>query len=435
MAPPEIYKIKKGSLAEKHDLRAGDAILSMNGKPLRDILDFEMAAAESEVTLMVLRSCCILKIVIENPSYESLGIVFDTSLFDGIKTCANKCVFCFIDQLPPGMRRDVYVKDDDYRLSFLYGNFVTLTNMGSDDVERIIGDRISPLYVSLHATDPVLRTHMLGRKKGDDSLGHLKRMTEAGIEVHIQIVLCPGLNDGEVLAKTVDDLAYGYNSIESVGIVPVGLTGHRDGLYELSAFSKKDAKALIEEVSVWQRKFELEKGRAWVYLADEFYISAGDDLPPLEHYDDLPQIENGIGLSRLFIDEAHVAMEGLDHTLPVQKLAVVTGTLFTPVLRRVIEELERTHKLNMEVIAVDNLFFGGYVNVTGLLTGSDIVAAVGAWLKEHERPDLLYLPDVLLNADGLMLDDSTPEKVAEKLGLNVKVIESSGAGFINSLAE
>jgi putative radical SAM enzyme (TIGR03279 family) len=276
---------------------------------------------------------------------------------------------------------------------------------------------------------------MLGRKKGDDSLGHLKRMTEAGIEVHIQIVLCPGLNDGEVLAKTVDDLAYGYNSIESVGIVPVGLTGHRDGLYELSAFSKKDAKALIEEVSVRQRKFELEKGRAWVYLADEFYISAGDDLPPLEHYDDLPQIENGIGLSRLFIDEAHVAMEGLDHTLPVQKLAVVTGTLFTPVLRRVIEELERTHKLNMEVIAVDNLFFGGYVNVTGLLTGSDIVAAVGAWLKEHERLDLLYLPDVLLNADGLMLDDSTPETVAEKLGLNVKVIESSGAGFISSLAE
>jgi putative radical SAM enzyme (TIGR03279 family) len=276
---------------------------------------------------------------------------------------------------------------------------------------------------------------MLGRKKGDDSLGHLKRMTEAGIEVHIQIVLCPGLNDGEVLAKTIDDLAYGYNNIESVGIVPVGLTGHREGLYELSVFSKQDAKALIEEVSAWQRKFEAEQGRAWVYLADEFYISAGEDLPPLEHYDDLPQIENGIGLSRLFIDEARAAMEGLEQQLPAQRLAVVTGTLFAPVLRRVIEELERTHRLNIDVIAVDNLFFGGYVNVTGLLAGSDIVAAVGAWLAEHEHPDLLYLPDVLLNADGLMLDDSKPETVAEKLGLSVKIFESSGTGFISSLAE
>lgn len=434
MAPPEIYKIKKGSLAEKNDLRPGDAILSMNGKPLRDILDFELAASEREVTLMVLRSCCILKIVIENPSYESLGIVFDTSLFDGIKTCANKCVFCFIDQLPLGMRRDVYVKDDDYRLSFLYGNFVTLTNMGSEDVERIIGDRISPLYVSLHATDPLLRTHMLGRKKGDDSLGHLKRLTEAGIEVHIQIVLCPGLNDGEVLAKTIDDLANGYDNIESVGIVPVGLTGHREGLHELSAFSGQQAKALIDEVAVWQRKFEDEKGQAWVYLADEFYISAGEELPPLGHYDDFPQIENGIGLSRLFIDEARSAMEGLDQALPVRRLAVVTGTLFAPVLRRVIEELARTHKLNIDVIAVDNLFFGGYVNVTGLLAGSDIIAGVGAWLNEHERPDHLYLPDVLLNADGLMLDDSTPDMVAEKLGVSVKVVESSGAGFVDSLA-
>ncbi|HZD61046.1 MAG TPA: DUF512 domain-containing protein, partial [Anaerolineae bacterium] len=255
MRPVEILEVREKSIAHRYGLKSGDRIISMNGKPLRDIIDYQVSAVEELVLLEVVQDGEAKTIAIENPSFGSLGIIFATSLFDGIKTCANKCVFCFVDQLPAGMRREVYIKDDDYRLSFLYGNFVTLTNARDEDIDRIIEDRLSPLYVSMHATNPELRSLLLGRKKRDKSFEHIKRLSDAGIELHVQMVMCPGLNDKDELDRSLDELSSGYSGISSVGIVPVGLTRYRDKAYPLRAFEKQEIIYLVEQVKKWQANF------------------------------------------------------------------------------------------------------------------------------------------------------------------------------------
>jgi len=429
----EIFEVIKGSIAYKHGFKAGDKIVSINGRPMRDILDYEMGTVDEKIAIELLRDGKSETITVENDSFGNLGIKFSTSLFDGIKTCANKCVFCFIDQLPEKMRREVYVKDDDYRLSFIYGNFVTLTNVREEDIQRVIDDRISPLYVSVHTTDPGLRALMLGRKRADRSLEYMKRLTEAGIEIHVQIVACPGLNDGDALEKTIEDLAGEYDSVSSVGIVPVGLTGHRDGLYALRSFEKQEIIYLIEQAKRWQSKYKEEKGSTWVYIADEFYIAAGLELPPVEHYEEFPQIENGIGLSSLFIDEVKENAGKLKTASGSKKLAVVTGSLFSSIMSGIVREINNNFGLEIDVIEVSNLYFGGKVNVTGLITGFDIAGSVGKWLRDNEKPDKLLVPDVILNGDGLMLDDYSPAALADNIGIAIEVARSSGSGFIDGI--
>jgi putative radical SAM enzyme (TIGR03279 family) len=438
----EILEVIQGSLAETHGLKPGDHIVSINGRTLRDILDYQFCVADNHLVLELVHESERRFVRIENPGFESLGLRFATSLFDGIKTCANKCVFCFIDQLPPGMRDAVYVKDDDFRLSFLYGNFVTLTNMRDDDIDRIIDDRLSPLYVSIHATNPELRARMLGRKKTDTTLERLKRLSDADIELHIQMVMCPGLNDKRELDGSIEYLANGYDGITSVGLVPVGLTGYRQGLYPLRSFEKQEIIELVEQAGVWQDKFESEKGSAWLYIADEFYITGGFELPPSQHYGDYPQIENGIGLSRLFVDEAADMLDSIpedehssDNTTPESRIASVTGELFAPILSEIAQTLAHKTGVVIDVIPVRNSYFGGKVNVTGLLTGSDIVTGVEAWLENHTRPDIVLVPDIVLNADGLLLDGYTPEKVEKEIGAAVHITECSGSGFVDKVME
>ncbi|MCL6472096.1 MAG: DUF512 domain-containing protein [Firmicutes bacterium] len=435
MSQAEIIEVKRNSIAEKAGLKAGDKVISINGAALRDILDYEINAASEKIRLEYLRDGRKCAAEIENPNYEGLGIRFGSSLFDGIKTCANRCVFCFIDQLPPNMRDTVYVKDDDYRLSFLYGNFITLTNLKDSDIDRIIADRISPIYVSVHTTNPELRSRMLGRKKADRSLEYLKAVSEAGIEMHVQMVICPGLNNGTELEKSINDLSQSYSNIASVGVVPVGLTRYRDRLFPLRSFTKKEIIELISQADKWHDRFLQEKGVAWVYIADEFYILGGRDLPPAEHYAGFPQIENGIGLSRLFIDEASKAFKKSRSVTNGPKVALLTAMLFENILARISKEASAATGLMLDIVAVKNLFFGGGVNVTGLLTGSDIIEGVGAWIKKHGKPDILVIPDVILNADGLTLDDYTPGAIGHRLGIEIKVAQSSGSGFAEAIME
>ncbi|PIZ38185.1 DUF512 domain-containing protein [Candidatus Aquicultor secundus] len=467
MIAAEVSEVKPDGLAHKNGIRAGDKIISINGKKLRDILDYELATADEVLNVELERDGEHRHIKIDNPHLLGLGIYFSTSLFDGIKTCANKCVFCFIDQLPPGMREAVYVKDDDYRLSFLYGNFVTLTNMNNEDIDRIIEDRISPLYISLHATNPQLRLMMLGRKKKDKTLVYLQRLSDAGIEIHIQMVMCPGLNDKDELERSIKELSSDYPNVGSVGLVPVGLTGYRDGLYPLRSFEKQEIMELIEQVERWQEKLERQKGEPWVYIADEFYIAAGRKLPTIAHYGEFPQIENGIGLSSLFIDEAEHGIEQLKavasknkheqrttkavkqaqtaqgqktgqvgHTgKALPRIALVTGELFAGILEGIAHDIHQITGIAIDVIPVENKYFGGKVNVTGLLTGTDIVSSARRMFLEHGVPDILVVPDVVLNADGLMLDGYSPERAAYELGVEVRVFGSSGEGFIEGFME
>jgi len=436
MVQAEIIEVIKGSLAHRYGLVAGDRLLSINGRKLRDILDYEISVADTKLEVEFTRNGVVEKIMLDNPNMESLGVRFDTSLFDGIKTCANKCVFCFIDQLPPGMRDAVYVKDDDYRLSFLYGNFVTLTNIGDSDIERIINDRISPLYVSLHTTNNQLRAQMLGRKKQDNTLENLKRLSDAGIEIHIQMVMCPGLNDANELDRSIEELASDFNSVESIGLVPVGLTSYRSGLYSLKPFDKQGIASMVKQVERWQQKFENQKGYAWVYIADEFYIAGGYRIPDAGHYAGFPQIENGIGLSRLFIDEVSDRARDLKGRGADNKsIAVITGELFAPILKDLVEDIRKASGLDIEVIATRNKYFGGEVNVTGLLTGSDIIDSASDWFLTNEKPYVLAIPDVVLNSDGLMLDGYSPQDASKKLGLRVEVFNSSGSGLIEGLVK
>jgi len=430
----EITEVRKGSLAQKYGIGPGDKLLSINGRRLRDILDYEISAADSKLEIELVRNGSFEKVTVDNPNLESLGVRFATSLFDGIRTCANKCVFCFIDQLAPGMRDAVYVKDDDYRLSFLYGNFVTLTNIGDSDIERIISDRISPLYVSLHTTNTKLRAKMLGRKKQDKTLDYLKRLSDAGIEIHIQMVLCPGLNDGAELDRSIVELESKYPGVESIGLVPVGLTSFRSGLYPLKPFDRQGIADLVKQVERWQREFEKQKGYAWVYIADEFYIAGGHKIPSADHYAGFPQIENGIGLSRLFMDEVNERIGDLKRRKVSDKnLAVITGELFAPVLEGVASDIREACGINIGVVATRSKYFGGEVNVTGLLTGSDIIDSASDWFTTNKKPDVLVIPDVVLNSDGLMLDDYSPQDLSQKLGLRVEVFDSSGSGFIEGL--
>ncbi|MHB8842746.1 MAG: DUF512 domain-containing protein [Candidatus Aquicultor sp.] len=452
MIAAEVCEVKPGSIAHKNGIRAGDKLLSINGRKLRDILDYEFATADEVLDIELERNGEHRHIKMENPHLLGLGIYFSTSMFDGIKTCANKCVFCFIDQLPPGMREAVYVKDDDYRLSFLYGNFVTLTNMNDEDIERIIEDRISPLYVSLHATNPQLRSMMLGRKKEDKTLVHLRRLSDAGIETHIQMVMCPGLNDKDELERSIQVLSSDYPNVGSVGLVPVGLTGFRDSLYPLRSFEKQEIIGLIAQIERWQEKLEKQRGGPWVYIADEFYIAAGRRLPPVEHYGEFPQIENGIGLSSLFIDEVENGIEQLKNAVSKRnrakqapqrgnngstplRISMVTGELFSGILEGIVCNISEIAGIAIDVIPVENKYFGGKVNVTGLLTGTDIVSSARQKFLEQGVPDILVVPDVILNADGLMLDGYSPEQVARELGVEVRVFGSSGEGCIEGLME
>lgn len=414
-----ISSVKHGSLAEAAGVKAGESLLAVNGSSVRDIIDLSFLLADEQVILNVAAADGTERsITIDKRIDEDLGLEFESAVFDKVTTCYNKCVFCFVDQMIPGMRKGLYVRDDDYRLSFLYGNFITLTNMKDEDFDRIIKTHMSPLYVSVHATDPKVRCEMMKNRFAGELMDKLKRLFDAGITVHTQIVCCPGYNDGEVLKRTYADLRALAPMVETMAVVPVGLTKNRAHLTPLRLFTPQEAADIVTMVTGWQRECRASLGKSFVYLGDEFYILAGMPLPQAEWYDGFPQLENGIGLSRNFMEEWQKASK----IAPVKgevNSVIPVGTSAYKVLQPLIEAFNAETGMQHKLIAVENEFFGNTVNVTGLLCGKDILNAVKGAAS-------IILPEVVLNSDDLFLDDMSYAEFCSQAGAPVHRAASAG---------
>ncbi len=412
-----ISGIKQHSLAEQAGIRPGEVLTGVNGLAVGDIIDLSFLLCECSVELQLLRQGQPRTVRIDKHPDEDLGLEFQSAVFDGVRTCFNRCIFCFVDQMIPGMRGTLYVKDDDYRLSFLYGNFITLTNMGEEDFRRIIRMHLSPIYVSVHATEDRVRCNMMGNNNAEDILKKLRMLIDNGIEVHTQIVCCPGYNDGTVLEKTYQDLLHLGNGIASVAVVPVGLTKNREKLTKLRIFTRDEAENLCRQVDEWQKDCRKKIGRSFIHLGDEFYLMAGLPVPPGESYDGYPQLENGIGLTRVFLDEweEHFGKPILDtHADAV----VLVGESAAKVLQPLIEGFNKKYHTAHRVVGVKNRFFGGAVNVTGLLTGGDMLA-------EAEGVQRIIIPAVTLNKDNLFLDDMSFDDFCRKAKAEVDVVRDA----------
>lgn len=419
-----IEEVLPGSIADEVGIETGDVLLLINGQKPRDLIDYRFICSDDQLEVEIQKKDGEVWVCeIEKEFDEELGLRFAADTFDGIRNCANKCIFCFIDQMPPGMRKSLYVKDDDYRLSFLHGNFVTLTNLTRSDLDRILRMRISPLYISVHTTNPTLREEMLGNRKAGEIHKQLTELAEAGIEMHTQIVLCPGVNDGPELDKTIQDLSSLWPSVKSVAIVPVGLTGYRENLKHLRKFTGGEAAGLVEKIRNYQIEFLEKFGTPLVYLADEFYVLAGAEFPETVYYGDFPQLENGVGLARLFYDSFDREKVELPDQLPVEKrVAIVTGVSGEAVLNPIVSRLNEIKNLNVELISVRNSFFGGHVTVTGLVTGKDIIET----MKNRQKFDEILLPSVMCKRDEpVFLDGLGPKQLETELGTAVRVIDIS----------
>ncbi len=410
MLSGEIIRVLPKSLAEELELTAGDKILTINGQKLRDIIDLSFAFAEEEIELLVEHTDGKREILAFDKDYdEELGVEFASAVFDGIRSCGNRCCFCFVDQVPPGMRKSLFVKDDDYRMSFLYGNFVTLTNMCEDDFLRIERYHLSPLFVSVHTMNPSLRSTMLNTKRAAKIISHLDRLDAAGVEYHTQVVLCPGLNDGKELDRTVEELMARQPHALSLAVVPVGLTRFREGCYPLEMFDKKGAAAVISQIKAWQRLARAKTGRGFVYLGDEFYFLAGSPLPTTQEYDGFPQLDNGIGLSRNFIEQWQQALKEMAAPRGYEKpleLLILSGTSIAPLLQELVQEIS-VPGLFVNCLGVENHYFGKTVNVSGLLTGADMLRALSSY---SSAPHGVILPECALRTgENVLLDDMTLE--------------------------
>jgi len=463
-----VVKVEPGSIADRLGLRPADVVVAVDDKPMRDVIDYRFAVAEERIELHVQRGEQHLRFDIEKDVDEDLGLEFTEPLWDRLRTCNNKCPFCFLTQMPKGFRKTLYLKDDDYRLSFLYGNFVTLTNLKEDDWRRIDEQRLTPMYVSVHATDRYLRAVLLGKPDVPDVLADIKRLGEMGVEVHTQFVVCPGLNDGEVLRESVEALAALHPVVQTIAAVPVGLTKFRftgkapqsikaaiqvhetpewiDTNWErqslwneaaagapelgfcarsganivtdipLRTFRPDEAAAVIDMLEPYQQRWRAELGYGLVYPSDEFYLLAERPLPPAYVYDGYDQIENGVGMVRKFQDDWERARHRLPGRVHGGRMIVATGTLAAPVLRPMIERINRIPGIQAELHPVLNEFFGETVTVAGLLTGADVVAQ----LRRLMPADLVVLPRVMFDYSGeRTIDEWTPERIAAELGAPV----------------
>lgn len=415
-----ISNVRRHSLAEKAGIQPGEKLCSVNGCNVQDIIELSFLTSDEVVELEIESAAGAKRLVhIEKYPDEDLGLEFESAVFDKVRTCYNNCIFCFVDQMIPGMRPGLYVRDDDYRLSFLYGNFITLTNMRDEDFDRIIRTHLSPLYISVHATDPDVRCKMMNNRFAGQLMEKINRLLEAGIQIHTQIVCCPGYNDGEVLKRTFADLYALHPGVLTMAVVPVGLTKHRAHLHPMRTFTPQEAAEIVDAVSGWQKQCREETGKSFVYLGDEFYLLAGKELPSSEYYDGFPQLENGIGLTRNFLNEWEAALKTLQYADGAEQAVIPVGESAFRVLQPMMEAFNRQYGTKHSFVSVKNLFFGGHVNVTGLLTGGDILAAV----KDSER---LILPGVVLNNDNLFLDDMSLDDFKRSFQGKVEIAKDAG---------
>lgn len=427
-----ISGVEEGSIAQEAGIEPGDRLVSMNGQSVRDVFDYRFLSAEEEVLLEVCKADGkILQIEIEKDEWEELGLIFEKPLLDEEKSCRNKCVFCFIDQLPKGMRPSLYYKDDDARLSFLYGNYITMTNMEQDELERIVRYRMSPVNVSVHTTNPGLRVSMLNNRFAGELLPKLRYLADHGIMLNTQIVLCRGINDAQELDRTLADLAELMPALNSISIVPVGLTRYRSGLPVLQPFDKASAVEVISQVERWQRSFLEKTGSRKVYLSDEWYLMSGIKLPEYSHYEDFPQIENGVGMAASFMQEFDEALSGQKKRPVSRAISLVTGVLAAGFVTEAALQAEKSFPgLKVYVYPVENRFFGNTVTVTGLLTGTDIREQ----LQGKPLGDVLLLPSNMFRAGTeILLDDVSMDEIGRALGVRTKKTDVNGAAFLEAL--
>lgn len=428
----EITEVYKGSIADRHGILAGDILVDINNSPIRDVLDYRFYLAERSVTLHLLRGDESLAVSIRKGEYDDIGLAFETPLMDKKQRCKNGCVFCFIDQNPEGMRESIYFKDDDSRLSFLHGNYITLTNMTEEDVARIVKMRFSPINVSVHTTNPELRVRMMKNKNAGKVLSYLRTFADAGLSICGQIVLCKGLNDGEELLRSMRDLCEYYPSLTSVSIVPAGLTKHRDGLYPLADFSAEEAAAVIDTVETFAEAHREKTGSRLFFLADEFYLKAGRALPAEECYEGYPQIENGVGMLRALEEEFSFAIEDVDAIRSLceseRKLSIVTGFAAYPYLLSMAERLMQIfHNLKINVYKIVNNFFGESITVAGLLTGKDICEQ----LKNKDLgEEILISKSTLRQGEDVFLCGMTVSEMEKNLGVHVRAVDSDGDALL-----
>jgi putative radical SAM enzyme (TIGR03279 family) len=424
----QIVDIETGSIARELGIKPGAKLLSINGNPVRDMLDYRFYVSAEELEVLVEQDGEQIVFEVEKEPQEDLGIILEDLK---MRKCGNKCVFCFVHQNPKGLRKSLYFKDEDYRFSFLFGHYVTLTNTKQQDLERIVEQRLTPLYVSVHVTDPELRKYMIGIKYDDHLLEKIEYLTGHGIELNCQIVLCPELNDGEYLDRTIADLKKFYPGIRSIAIVPVGLTGHRKNLPELKPVTHKYSLQLMDLIERKRKELKQELGSSFVYLSDEFYIRTGKEVPPTEYYEGFYQLENGVGLTRDMITRFEEELPKLQQRALDINLTLVSGKLGAQVLKKYfLPRLKTVPNLKLDLVEVTNHFFGEAIVVAGLLTGQDIYHA----LKDKSLGDYIILPPRVLNHDLLFLDDWTADELENKLDRKIFVYPDSFLQLFDNIA-
>ena len=416
----------------RHAAHPGDRLVSINGNPITDVLDYKYYAYDPELAVCLRRPDGTEHTVhVSKPLGGELGLDFETYLMDNAHSCANHCVFCFIDQMPPGMRPTLYFKDDDARLSFLMGNYMTLTNLSEREVQRIIHLHISPINVSVHATDPELRSFLLGNPRAGKTLEIMRRFSDGGITMNCQIVCCPGLNDGAQLQRTMHDLAALYPKVHSVSIVPVGLTKFREGLYPLTPFTPEHAAETLDLVNAFGDECVKKFGARVFFCADELYLRAGRPLPRAEYYEGYRQLENGVGLMRSLEDDFLAGLATVDVPARFSPFTIATGTAAAPFLRGLVQRAMGDYPgLRGQVIAVENDFFGHTIDVAGLLTGQDI----SAQLRGRDLGDRVLIPiHMMRHGETVFLDDYTVERLSRELGVPVQVVDEDGFALVDAM--
>lgn len=429
-----IKRVLPGSIAEELELEPGDELISINGQPIEDVFDYHYLMNDEELLILIRKPDQEeWELEIEKDYDEDLGVEFVSSLMDEYRSCSNKCIFCFIDQMPPGMRDTLYFKDDDSRLSFLQGNYVTLTNMSDHDIDRIIRYHLSPINISFQTTNPRLRCKMLNNRFAGDIFPKVQRLYEAGIEMNGQIVLCKGVNDGEELERTIEDLSRYLPHLRSVSVVPVGLSRYRDKLYHLEPFNQEDAREVLSLVERWQKKLYPEYGLHFIHCSDEWYILAGLPVPEESAYDGYLQLENGVGMIRLLDTEVSRELEKLTGDARKRRVSIATGKLAAPFIRENVAKIQVLYpRIEAEVYEIRNVFFGELITVSGLITGQDLKKQ----LKGKDLGECLLLPCNMLRAgENVFLDDVTVEELEKELDISIAVVDEDGASLVHAVTD
>lgn len=427
-----IIKVEKNSIAEELGIEVGDILVDIDNMPVKDILDYRYMIQSEYIEVGIRKPDgeeWLLEI--DKEEYEDLGIVFESGLMDKAKSCSNKCIFCFIDQLPKGMRKDLYFKDDDSRLSFLQGNYVTLTNMKQEDIDRIIFYHLSPINVSVHTTDMELRKFMIKNPNSVKLMDYLKQLNDNHIEMNFQIVLCKNINDGDYLEKSIRDLSQFLPTARSMAIVPFGKSKYREGLTDIELFNKDDCKKIIKQVSVWQNKFLEEYGTRFCYLSDEFYLTAEEELPGNDFYEDYAQYENGVGMVTLTKKEFYDCYNNVDGDNKIRNVSIATGKIaYDFIYSLACDIMKKYVNTKINVFAIENDYFGRTITVSGLMTGTDIINQ----LKDKELGTVLFIPENCIRVEGsLFLDDVDITDVEKELNVKVIPVKSEGAELLKEI--